>query len=222
MHRFRHLQLRYRISAKRFCTDLQETAQLTSYYPCIYARFCRASKVHRFVLTQVELGNNDLVKPVRTECPACEHNDLGIRTCSADACMSFQGKGNRSTPLPTLYGDLFVANDLSKVEIMADKKYLPKNSEDCDGVFRAADSAYTSGTNYHQGIFGSICKHGVPGDFMFLCHGKEAYIYANTVLQKQVAKLGLGRLLFKYDLACKFVTYLKVSLMLAVFQVVSL
>jgi hypothetical protein len=115
--------------------------------------------------------------------------------------MSFQGKGNRSHTLPTIYKDIYISKDVTKKEVIGDKKYAPKPTE-CASVFRAVDGAYLCGQNHHQGISGTICKHLIPGKFMFLCHGKEGYIYTCTILKDEMKKV-FQLLLFKYDLSCK-------------------
>jgi len=125
--------------------------------------------------------------------------------------MSFQGKGDRSAAVEPIYGTTYIEKDLTKKEVMDDKKYKPPDDAGCDSTFRAAEGAYISGKNYHQGISGTICKHRIPGHFMFLVHGKEAYIFAQKHLHRELSKTNVKKLLFKYDLGCKFQRYLKVD-----------
>jgi len=128
--------------------------------------------------------------------------------------MSFQGKGNKSAAIDPKYGTAYVDKDVTEKEVKDDKKYRPADDPDCDSNFRAAEGAYICGKNYHQGISGTICKHRIPGHFMFLVHGKEAYIFAQKHLHRELSKPNVKTLLFKYDLGCKFQKYLKVWLLL--------
>lgn len=211
MRSYRALNLNHRISIKSFCDTLIANLNSTSYKADIYHRFSRASRIHRYVAGQMEISNLNPSTPSRVSCPACRSNPGGVSSCVVDACMSFQGKGDKSAAVSPIYGTMYIEKDISKKEVMDDKKYKPPDDAGCDSNFRAAEGAYISGKNYHQGISGTICKHRIPGHFMFLVHGKEAYIFAQKHLHRELSKANVKKLLFKYDLGCKFARYLKVE-----------
>jgi len=202
---------------KSFCTWIQTKIQLCGSFPDIYERFITCQRIYNFVRGQLELGTSNIHIPQRSHCPACSHNPSGTRYMAADGNLSFKGRGKPSDIEP-LYGELYVHNDLSAAEIREDKRYA-KNCQKCS-TYRAdgsnLDSAATAEDSklHHRGLFGSICKHRVPGEFIFMTHGSEAYIYCFKLISRALESETIRTLIAKYDIACNFTRYLRVNLVL--------
>jgi len=177
----------------------------------IYTRFFKANRVYSFIRGQMEIGNLNMSVPQRSSCPACISNSLGNLFLTGDGNMSFKGKGKPSNMEP-LHGQLYVQQDLSADEIKADKRYA-KDCQKCskyraDGSINEA--VIEDSKLYHRGLFGTICKHRVPGQFIFMTHGGEAYIYCYRLFSKALQLPWLQKFKGKYDIACNFGRYLVV------------
>lgn len=216
LDRYRDLNLYCRVAARSFCTWIQTKVQPCGDFGDIYERFLTCQRIYSFILGQLELGNKNLHKPQRSHCPACSHNPSATRYLAADGNMSFKGKGKPSQIEP-LYGTLYVQHDLTAAEIQDDKLYS-KNCQKCS-MYRAdgnnLDSAATIEDSklHHRGLFGTICKHRIPGDFIFMTHGGEAYIYCFKLITRALEDGTIKNLIAKYDIACNFARYLRVSVM---------
>lgn len=217
MDRYRELNHHCRTPTKRFCELIQTKINKcpVSPHPQIYAKFLGAQRIYSFIKTQLELGNRDVCTPKRSVCPACEKNPDGIAYLAADGNLSFKGKG-RPTNVTPLCGETYILNDRTADEIKNDKRYA-KNCQKCS-KYRADGTTFDSTRDseddklWHRGLFGSICKHRVPGTFIFMTHGEEAYIYCNVLIHEALKKPWVRKLFAKYDIACNFKRYLKVYL----------
>jgi len=142
---------------------------------------------------------------------------MARRYIAADGNMSFKGRG-RPSEIDPLYGELYVHRDLSKAEIQEDKLYS-KNCQKCS-TYRADGNNLDSAASpedsklHHRGLFGSICKHRIPGNFIFMTHGGEAYIYFFKLITQALKDESIRTMIAKYDIACNFTRYLRVSLRL--------
>lgn len=213
MKAFRELNMNCRVTPHRFCNLLK--AKIDACGPNdikIYARFLESQRVYGFMMTQIELGNLNLHDAKRSKCPACEENPDGIIFMAGDGNMSFQGK-HKPNGIDPLYKDLWFHPDLTHDEIKADKRYS-KNCQDCS-QFKAdpngMDALRKETALHHKGLFGTMCKHRIPGYFIFMTHGGEAYIYFFKMILYYLKK-PINRLNAKYDIGCNYKRYLKVSM----------
>lgn len=213
---YRDLNLNCRVAPSRFCNLLQVNIKACKINIDIYPRFLACQRVYAFTMTQLEHGNILLDSPKRSQCPACEENPDKIIFMAGDGNMSFQGK-HRPNGVNPLYKDLWVHPDLSHQEIKEDKRNF-KNCQDCS-QFKAdpngMDSLRKDTGLHHKGLFGTMCKHRIPGYFIFMTHGGEAYIYFFKMIQYYLQK-SISSLYAKYDIGCNFKRYLKVLLPCAV------
>lgn len=213
MNHYRQLNLACRTNVSRFCNLVQTKVDACDISEVIYTRFVKAQRVYSFVKGQLEIGNLNLERPSRTRCPACECSDNGVVYVAADGNMSFKGKA-KPTRIQPLHGELYVSRDLTAKEIKEDKLYA-KDCQKCskyraDGTNTDTIRCEEDSRLHHRGIFGTICKHRIPGDFIFLTHGGEAYIYFYKLIEKQLQNLRTKHIKAKYDIACNFARYLVV------------
>jgi hypothetical protein len=207
LERFRVLNLQFRIAIKTFVSFLQEEAEVWIGTKDISKNLSSCSRIYRYIRSQIDMGCGNVGESLRPRCPCCHLNPKGVSSIAVDASMSFKGieTGDMRTPL---FGERYIMKDLSAEEILNDKKYKPED-RDCDN-FRADNNDTADKKFRHQGIAGSICKHHIIGDFLYLVHGKEAYIFALKLLLKHLDTVEVRTLLFKYDICCNFLRYLKV------------
>lgn len=209
---YRNLNHYCRVSAKSFCILVQKAVDVCVIKADIYKRFLKTQRIYSYLRGQFEIGNLDCKVPRRSSCPACVQSSTGVQYFAADGNMSFKGKGKPSNVKP-LYAETYVANDLTAKEIAADKFYA-KDCQKCS-KYRADSTHLLLGEDdqklHHRGLFGSICKHRIPGHFIFLTHGGEAYIYFHKIIEKASEHEKTTSIKAKYDIGCNFVRYMLVS-----------
>lgn len=214
MDRYRELNHVCRTNASRFSNLIQARVDACQISSTIYTRFIKAQRIYSFVKGQIELGNLNPTAPKRSRCPACHNNISGIHYLAADGNMSFKGKG-RPSHIQPFHGELYVSRDLTAKEIKADK-LLAKDCQKCSKYRADGTNTDTIGTDedsklHHRGIFGTTCKHRIPGDFIFMTHGGEAYIYFFKLIMKKLESCpNIKSIKAKYDIACNFARYLVV------------
>lgn len=212
MKHYRNLNLHCRTTPFKFCALLQLNIRASGLKIDIYGRFLNAYRIYAFMMSQLELGNLNFASPQRSECPVCVSNSDGKVFMAGDGNMSFQGKNKKKDGVDPLYKDIWVHPDLSAQVINEDKPYT-KNCKDCSD-FKADPEGMTglrkdSGL-HHKGLFGTICKHRIPGYFIFMTHGGEAYIYFFKMIEYYINKTSTNELNAKYDIGCNYKRYLKV------------
>lgn len=207
------MNLACRTSAFRYCALLQKKVKASRINVQVYKRFLECSRVFSFIIGQLEHGNLDSNHPVRSVCPACETNPDGQVFIAGDGNMSFQGK-YKPCGISPLYKELWVHADLDKTELKNDKLY----SNGCGNCsdFRADPNGMTTlrkeSNLHHKGLFGTICKHRIPGYFIFMTHGGEAYLYCYKMIEHEIQKPSTRKLNVKYDIGCNYKRYLKVTI----------
>jgi hypothetical protein len=193
---------------KTFITYLELGSKVWKPSSNLYKQLGTCSRIHRSIRSQIDLGCVHIDDKIRPRCPCCQFNPKKIISTAVDASMSFKGIQCVDHRAP-LYGEQYIMPDLTADEVANDKRYKPED-KDCD-QFKADNILKPDKRFDQQGIAGSICQHHIVGNFIYLVHGKEAYIFALKLLLRDLDNPDILRLLFKYDICCNFLRYLKVT-----------